>query len=521
MSQPRTRQQLYDMIRETSRDDVILEEMIRLGFLEDSDRPDSPAAELRRINELQNELRDLAAQNRRLDDVERLKRDLRKARMRESKQRQKETKERREQQRLQRAAAWKARKQNEILYLGAGVSGGLDAQQSAAANNAQLAKNGLASLTPTTLAEAMGVTPGELRFLAYARRTSKTTHYKRFQLKKKTGGMRLISAPMPRLKRAQTWILENILNHIPLHDAAHGFRRGRSIVTNAQPHVGAAVVVNVDLKDFFPTLTYRRVKGAFMKMGLAEPDSVVLALLCTEPAVDQVRLDGRRYYVARSQRFLPQGSPASPAITNIICRGLDARLQTNARKLGFTYTRYADDITFSARSTNADVGKALRRIRFIAAAEGFEIHPDKTRVLRASRRQEVTGLVVNDRLSVRRDLLRKFRAVLFQVEKDGPAGRQWGNSPFIMRSLLGFANFVAMVDVQKGKPLQQRVGALVEKHGLGNVPSSRQRWQDPVTATLVDSPQQPPAGTQPTGPPPAGSSDNDNDGDNKPWWRIW
>ncbi len=517
MSQPRTRQQLYDLIRESSRDEVILEEMIRLGFLDEAEQPESATAELRRINELEKELRDLASENRRLHDLERMKRDLRKQRMRESKQRQKENKERRERERLERAAAWKKRKTEELLYLGPGVSGGLDPQEGAGAKQEKLAGHGFADLTPASLAEAMNISVGELRFLAYARRTSKTSHYKRFQLKKKTGGLRMIAAPMPRLKQAQRWILENILQHVPVHDAAHGFRQGRSIVTNAQPHVGAAVVVNVDLQDFFPSVNYRRVKGMFLNLGFAEPVSIVLALLCTEPEVDQVRLDGKRYYVARTARRLPQGSPASPAITNIICRGMDARLHANAQKLGFVYTRYADDITFSARSDNADVGRALRRIRYITAAEGFTVHPEKTRVLRASRRQEVTGLVVNERLSVRRDLLRKFRAVLFQVEKDGPAGHTWGHSTYLMRSLLGFANFVAMVDAQKGKPLQQRVGALIEKHGMGDVPATRQRWQPPIVATLVEPAPAPPA----SGGQANGNTSQDADEGDKPWWRIW
>jgi len=515
MSQPRTRQQLYDMIRESSRDEVILEEMIRLGFLEDNGRPDNPAAEVRRIGELERELRELATENRRLHDLERMKRDLRKQRMRESKQRQQETRERHQRERVDRAAAWNARKQKEILYLGPGVSGGLHATPAGAADSGKLASHSLTDFNAASLAAAMGISVGDLRFLAYARRTSKVTHYKRFQLRKKSGGMRMISAPMPRLKRAQRWILENILNQIPLHNAAHGFRPGRSIVTNAQPHVGSAVVVNVDLKDFFPSVTYPRVKGAFGSMGFSEPVCVILALLCTEPQVDQVKLDGRRYYVARSQRFLPQGSPASPAITNIICRGFDARLHANAEKLGFTYTRYADDITFSSRDRQADVGKALRRIRFIATSEGFEVHPQKTRVLRASRRQEVTGLVVNERLAVQRSLLRKFRAVLYQIEKDGPAGHRWGASPYIMRSLLGFANFVAMVDATKGKPLQQRVGALIEKHGMGDLVPARQRWQSPeppVRSASLDPREVQQSGGQPT---------NDSEESKKPWWRIW
>src|SRR5205823_5517771 len=80
-------------------------------------------------------------------------------------------------------------------------------------------------------------------------------------------GMRQISAPMPRLKKAQEWVLHNLLEKVAVHDAAHGFRRGRSIVSNAAPHIGADVVVNMDLQDFFPTVTYRRIRGVFRKLG--------------------------------------------------------------------------------------------------------------------------------------------------------------------------------------------------------------------------------------------------------------
>src|SRR5262249_14930317 len=138
------------------------------------------------------------------------------------------------------------------------------------------------------LAGAMGITVGELRFLSYSRRVSAVSHYKRFQVPKKGGGLRQISAPMPRLKRAQEWVLRNILDRVPVHDAAHGFRRGRSIVSNAAPHAGADVVVNLDLKDFFPTITYRRVRGVFRKLGYSEQVATILALLCSEPEVDAV-----------------------------------------------------------------------------------------------------------------------------------------------------------------------------------------------------------------------------------------
>lgn len=520
--QPSSRQELYDRIRESSRDEVILEEMIKLGFWpRDGKMPEDPADEIRRKGELGRQLRALATEQRRLENEEALKRALRKQRLEESRRKRQENKERRLRERAERARQWRARKKKEVVYLGQDVSAGLGGNDF---DREKLERTGLPLLaTPLELAEAMEVGLGELRFLAFSRQVSETTHYRRFQVPKKTGGHRLISAPMPRLKRAQEWIQHNILEKVELHDAAHGFRRGRSIVSNAQPHVGADVVVNVDMKDFFPTVSYPRIKGMFRKLGYSEAVATILALLCSEPEIDEVVLDRRTYYVARRERFLPQGAPTSPAITNIICRGLDARLAQTAEKLGFRYTRYADDITFSASGDAAgNVGRALRRISYAVKGEGFELHPDKTRVLRASRRQEVTGLVVNQRVNVSRKLLRRFRATLFQIERDGPAGKRWGNGNDVIASIEGFANFVAMVDAEKGAKFQKQVQAIIQRHGRGGGRSrpQRSRWvpravvaEEPVTtAEMVEAQiaeRKSPARTTQAPKP------------KKPWWRFW
>src|SRR5262249_42908696 len=174
-----------------------------------------------------------------------------------------------------------------ILYLGEGVSAGLCQPAGALAP-------GLPSLPDVkALASAIGVPVAELRFLAYERALSRVSHYQRFLIPKKSGGSRQISAPMPRLKRAQYWILDNILAKVPVHAAAHGFAPGRSILTNAAPHVGCEVVVNLDLKDFFPTLSWRRVRGKFLGLGYSGAVATVLALICTEPDADEVVLDGQ------------------------------------------------------------------------------------------------------------------------------------------------------------------------------------------------------------------------------------
>ena len=462
--QPRTRQELYDRIRTLGREAFILEEMIRYGFWPpEGELPQDPADEIRQRSKLQKELNQLRQQHRQLQDEEKQRRQLRKQRLLESRQKRKEKKEQRERERQARAEAWQQRQQQEIVYLGSEVSAGLGETQS---NPPALQEAGLPQLsTAAEIAEAMGITLGELRFLAFDRQTSTVSHYIRFKMPKKTGGDRLISVPMPRLKQAQHWVLHNILEKIPVHPNAHGFLPGRSIVSNARPHLGAAIVINCDLKDFFPSISYKRVKGLFRSFGYSEAVATILGLICTAPDVEEVELDGQTYYVAMSDRYLPQGSPASPAISNLICRNCDRRLTGMADALRFTYTRYADDLTFSSSQDNYHIRTLLRRTESILSYESFTLHPDKTRVLRGKSSQlEVTGVVVNEKLNIDRKLLRKFRATLHQIEREGLQGKRWGNSTNVLSSIQGFANFVAMVDPEKGQRFQEQVHRIRQKY---------------------------------------------------------
>lgn len=459
-----TRQELYDRIRASSKDEVILEEMIRLGFWPDGEAAPAPAAELiRERADAMRELTELHRQNAQWSDPERALKEMHKRRKAEAMARRVETKRRRAEERQNRAQAWHERHKHDVLYLGEDVSRGLHARTSATP-----LRDGLPALTDAkALTDAMGIVLGELRFLAFNRKVSSVNHYQRFTIPKKSGGQRLISAPMPRLKRAQYWVLDNILAHVPLHDAAHGFVPQRSILTNARNHVGRDVVINLDLKDFFPTLTYARVKGLFEALGYAEAVAIPLALLCTEPVIDEVSLDGERHFIADGPRVLPQGAPTSPAITNLICRKLDRRLSGLARNLGFVYSRYADDLTFSASGAAVrKIGTLLKAVHGIVEAEGFTVHPDKTRVMRKSTRQEVTGLTVNEAVAVPRDLLRRYRAVLQQVERHGPADKHFGPGKNVVNSLLGFGHFAAMIDPDGGAPLLQRAQRLAAKHAV-------------------------------------------------------
>ncbi|AKE59600.1 reverse transcriptase family protein [Citrobacter farmeri] len=463
-----TRQQIYERIRETSKEEYIQAEMIRLGFWDATqEKPDLTTEFITRRAALEKQLAELGRKQQLYSDPQKALRELHKARKKAALEKREQTRIARNKARYERAQQWHEKQRSEITYLGAGYSFGLDETTH---DDARLQQHHLPQLANSqALATAMGITLNELRFLCFQKEVSRINHYRRFSLMKKNGGQRLISAPMPRLKRAQYWILENILNRVPLHDAAHGFVTGRSILSNALPHVNQAIVVNLDMENFFPTVNYRRVKGVFRQLGYSEQIATELALLTTEPEAEQVVLDGENWFVQQGERFLPQGAPSSPALSNIICRRLDSRMHGMANKLGFTYTRYADDMTFSCADKSANVQQLLWRCKQIVQDEGFRLHSEKTRVMRKPQKQEVTGIVVNEKPSLDRKTLKRFRALLFQIAKDGIEGKRWGAGE-LMASLEGYANFVAQVAPDKGIPLQKQVTDLKRRFGYATRP---------------------------------------------------
>lgn len=522
---PRTQEELFERIKATSKDEFILEDMIRLGFWPgDKPIPQGIEAEIRRIGRQERELAAVRTELKRLQDEEALLAEIHKQRLQKAKQRRQENKTRRENERLSRAETWKKNRASDIIYLGDKISAGLGKKE----NDRQRLNSFQLPIIATAeeLARAIDIPVGELRFLTFSREVSKTSHYKRFYIPKKTGGQRLISAPMPRLKLVQYWILENILAKVPVHHAAHGFIPGRSIVSNAQPHIAQDVVVNIDLKDFFPGITYCRVKGMFRALGYSEQVATILGLICTEPECDPVVLDNQEYYVSRGPRHLPQGAPTSPMITNIICRRLDKRLDKLANTSGFIYSRYADDITFSgSKAKIPDLGKLLGKTKNIVRHEGFFVHPDKTRVLHKGRRQEVTGIVVNHQLSVNRKTLRRLRAVLFQIEKDGIQGKTWKTNndgcTDIIAAVDGYAHFVSMVDKAKGASFLKKITHIKKtitykkkvypRYGKGQGIS---RWKDPqkILQEKIALPTL-----------PVTSHDENKPGEpkKKKWWKFW
>lgn len=358
-----------------------------------------------------------------------------------------------------RAADVARRKAEDIIFLGRGVSGKLADRR---ANVEALQKNGLPILaTPAEVAKTLGLPIGKLRWLCHHNDAVTRPHYVYFEVPKRSGGTRLLSAPHENLAKAQEWIFNNILQKLPTENPAHGFVKGRSTVTNAKEHVGQGIVINLDLSDFFPTIGFGRVRGLFESLGYSPAVATIFALLCTEPPRRKVTYDGTLYWVAVGDRGLPQGACTSPAISNLVSRKLDRRLLGMTRKMGWTYTRYADDLTFSAemqeleegKKGRKDLGMLLARIRHIVQEEGFAINPKKGRLQHAGGRQEVTGIVVNDKLSMPREEVRRLRAILHQAKKTGLEAQNKEKRPHFESYLKGKIAYLNMVDPDRAMQL--------------------------------------------------------------------
>ncbi len=387
---------------------------------------------------------------------------------REKDQYKKQLKIEAEERRKLKREAWVAFKANHIVHLGEGVfwtDESTPDKWDTPNSEERAAENELPALdTPDQLAAALGITIPQLRGMAFHRDAATSLHYARFTIPKRDGTERPIWAPKKRLKAAQRWILHHIVERFPVHGAAQGFLVGRSTLSNAAVHANPKILLKMDVKDFFPTVTWRRVKGVFRRAGYRDRIATLLALLCTEAPREVVQVEGKTYYVSLGPRCLPQGAPTSPAITNALCLRLDRRLAGLAAKLGWRYSRYADDMTFSLPATHKDkprLGALLGCVRRVVEAEGFEVKDEKTRVHRTGGRQSVTGLVVNGegRPRTPRKLRRELRAAIHNLK----AGKPLKEGESLAR-LTGYAAYVYMTDPTLGK---KWLGELL---GAGGIP---------------------------------------------------
>jgi RNA-directed DNA polymerase len=302
------------------------------------------------------------------------------------------------------------------------------------------------------IAALLGFQPPALAYILYVKPAA--AKYNSFDVPKRGGGVRTIKAPTPDLLLLQqrlSDLLQNCVEEISrVHkrkdNLAHGFKRHRSIITNAVKHRKRRYVFNIDLQDFFPTINFGRVRGFFIKDANFMLDAKVATILAQ---------------IACVENGLPQGAPCSPVISNLIGHVLDIRLCKLASANGCTYSRYADDITFSTSKPDFPpsiaglvAGEAHKwavgaQLEQAIVSAGFAINPTKTRMQYRSSRQAVTGLVVNRKVNIRREYRRTVRAMAHRLFKTGKFQR------------------MRMVPDAKGLPTATMVdGTIAQLHGM-------------------------------------------------------
>ncbi len=285
---------------------------------------------------------------------------------------------------------------------------------------------------------------------------------------KKAGLPRLIEAPKPRLKTIQRRILHGILDHVPVHDAVHGFVTGRSCRSSAEHHVGAAAVVCLDIADFFVTTPLGRVHALFRCLGYPYMAARVLTGLCSTVTPDTVfdQIPNRARHSRDAFRIyrephLPQGAPTSPALANLVARRLDLRLAGLARTYDACYTRYADDLTFSgdaifAKRTHSLIDAAAS----IAFDEGYALNARKTRIMAPSQRQQITGIVVNAHLNAKRDEYDRLKATLHNCRRNGLDTENRNGHGDFRAHLEGRVGWIDSLNPTRGRRLRAMLDAI-------------------------------------------------------------
>ncbi|MGO0791378.1 reverse transcriptase domain-containing protein [Herbaspirillum seropedicae] len=265
------------------------------------------------------------------------------------------------------------------------------------------------------LAALLGRTPPHLASLIFGT----GSHYRTFEIPKRSGGKRKIQAPYASLLECQRWISKNILATQEESDWVHSYRPQRSIRSNALVHVGHSDILKMDLKHFFPSIRMGRVSLFFEKLGYAPEIAFFLSRLCT------------------LNDELPQGAATSPPLSNILASRLDNRLHGLSQTLGLTYTRYADDLVFSGKKIDYAVVKDITKI---CMGEGFLVNSKKTTLMNRYGRKFVTGLIVGEtKISLPREYKRSIRQDVYFILKNGPKNflEKKRKSPTVLSQILG------------------------------------------------------------------------------------
>lgn len=440
LSNPEWRQR----IKVVGKENFEIEEMVRLGFLENSSEAEKLVKEIAALAKAREQLIAVDEEIAGLGDVQKHLDSIRKARI-------ERVKAEREFAKRVKALAVSARQRREKLrkiyepsFFGRGVSSRVDFSNG---DDAKVAERELPPLTTfVDLSRWLGVTPTALQWLTYHREALKSEHYSRFEIPKKSGGTRIISSPKPALKDAQNRILREILDKLEFHPASMAFRPEISIADNARLHRGANVVVKMDLKDFFPSIHFDRVRTIFRGVGYNSGVATILALLSTEAPRAKMTLDGNAHYVALGPRSLPQGASTSPSLANLAAKFLDVRLTALAEKTSWTYSRYADDLVFSTSAEDASPHRLIRIVSTIIREQGFEVNPSKTRVMRAPNLQTVTGLQVNEKVKLTNKDAKRIRAFLHQCRTKGVVAMSAELGKDAFNVARGYYAYVHMVD---------------------------------------------------------------------------
>jgi RNA-directed DNA polymerase len=257
-----------------------------------------------------------------------------------------------------------------------------------------------------------------------------SAYYRSFQIKKKSGGVRVISEPLPSLKEVQKWVLKNILEVCPVSPFAKAYVRGRSIKENARFHRGQSNVLKVDIKKFFPSISKAQIYSLFLSIGYTKGVSSILAKLCCIN-------DG-----------LPQGAPTSPALSNILLNAFDYELFQFCQENKVRFTRYADDITFSYLDKGL-TGKLVEHTVNLLSKQGLVLNHSKTRLMERHQRQEVTGIVVNEKLQVSITLRKELRKTFYFINKygiDSHIERIGESRKRYIYHIIGMCNFVLFIN---------------------------------------------------------------------------
>lgn len=277
---------------------------------------------------------------------------------------------------------------------------------------------------------------------------SSSSFYRVFSVPKRLGGTREIASPSPILLEAQRWVLSEILSKMKIHDCCYGFVSGRSIVDNARQHLNKPVVLKIDLKDFFPSISQKQIMKIFLGVGYPVSISYFLTRICC------------------LNRSLPQGAATSPTLSNLVAGRLDLGLTKYAEDTGLTYTRYADDLAFSGDKIGST---EISQIRYIIEQQAFKVNDRKTRLLKGKSKKIITGVSIsNGKLALPRRSVREIKLEAYHIKKRGffeHSNAKGVLDPLLLERLLGRIGFWLQIDPENATA--KRLQAEIKEYIVG------------------------------------------------------